>query len=162
MLISGSKPPIVVSEVFMLARCARTSALPSTSRVDSAVNAKKGPDRGSWTEFSVRKWYLDQISKAFRLGDPRSPSLKLVVLAETKIITRSSGDAPSARAASSRPATGRRRITESLRQQVIQCYTRENMGAQAVGDELGLAKSTVLRILKQGDIDIRPQGVRIT
>lgn len=36
------------------------------------------------------------------------------------------------------------------------------MGAQAVGDELGLAKSTVLRILKQGDIDIRPQGVRIT
>ncbi len=35
------------------------------------------------------------------------------------------------------------------------------MGAQAVGDELGLAKSTVLRILKQAQVDIRPRGRHI-
>lgn len=63
---------------------------------------------------------------------------------------------------SPRPTPRRRRITESLRQAVIQHYTRENMGAQAVGDELELAKSTVLRILKQADVDIRPQGRRLT
>lgn len=35
------------------------------------------------------------------------------------------------------------------------------MGAKAVGDELGLAKSTVLRVLKQAEVDIRPQGKRL-
>lgn len=85
----------------------------------------------------------------------------LVVLAETKIITRRSADEASARPASPRPIAGRRRVTESLRQQVVQHYTRDNLGAQAVGDELGLAKSTVLRILKQAQVDIRPRGRRI-
>jgi hypothetical protein len=37
-----------------------------------------------------------------------------------------------------------------------------NISAQAVGDEFGRTESTVLRILKQADVDIRPQGRRLT
>jgi hypothetical protein len=55
-----------------------------------------------------------------------------------------------------------RRVTDSPRQHVIRRYTPENISVKAVGNEFGLAKSSVLRILKQSDVHIRPQGQRLT
>lgn len=120
------------------------------------------PGTRVWDFAGAAGWFGQWVKKKVRISLSADPDFRLVVLAETKIITRASVFEASARPARSRPSPGRRRITESLRQQVIQHYARGNVGAQAVGDELGLAKSTVLRILKQADIDIRPQGHRLT
>lgn len=84
------------------------------------------------------------------------------VLAETKTITRTVAAEASARPVAPLKVVSRTRITNSLRQHVIERYQQGQMSAQGVGEEFNLAKSTVLRILKEAGVDIRPQGRRLT
>ena len=53
----------------------------------------------------------------------------------------------------------RRRITERQRERMVELY-EGGMDSQAVADELGVAKSTVLRTLKVRGVEVRPWGVK--
>ncbi|MBY6349821.1 helix-turn-helix domain-containing protein [Rhodococcoides corynebacterioides] len=55
----------------------------------------------------------------------------------------------------------RSRITERVRQEAVELYM-SGISAVEVAERLDLGKSTVLRILKQADVAIRPQGPRLT
>ena len=56
----------------------------------------------------------------------------------------------------------RARVTERLRRQVVERYERGDVSALGVGEELGLGKATVLRILKAAGVTVRPQGQRLS
>lgn len=91
------------------------------------------------------------------------PGLNFVVLAEAKIITRAVPPETSARRRDEQPRTSSRtRVTNDLRRQVITRYQSGSCSAQACADEFAIAKATVLRILKQAGVSVRPQGQRIT
>jgi hypothetical protein len=51
----------------------------------------------------------------------------------------------------------RRRITASTRAEVVEHYGA-GMSCRRVADTLGLGRTTVLTILKDAGVDIRPQG----
>lgn len=87
----------------------------------------------------------------------------VVVLAQAKTNTLRPRLQSSARSTDqlSKP-TVRTRVTDKLRQQVVNRYQAGNISAQAVAEELGIGKATVLRILKQADVPVRPHGQRIT
>ena len=53
----------------------------------------------------------------------------------------------------------RPRITERQRDRMVELY-EGGMDSQAVADEVGVAKSTVLRTLKARGVEIRPWGVK--
>lgn len=100
-------------------------------------------------------------------GTPVRPkpngSSVFVVLAEAKIITRAVPPETSARRRDEQPRTSSRtRVTNDLRRQVITRYQSGSCSAQACADEFAIAKATVLRILKQAGVSVRPQGQRIT
>lgn len=106
----------------------------------------------------------DQISKTFQARRfAESPGLKIVVLAETKPITPTDLRRPSAQQVGApEPAPVRTRITRELRLRVIGRYTSTAISAQDCAEEFGIAKATVLRILKEGGVPVRPQGQRLT
>ncbi|RNI20734.1 helix-turn-helix domain-containing protein [Flexivirga caeni] len=54
---------------------------------------------------------------------------------------------------------GRRRLREADKDEIVRRYT-SGEDARTVAEELGFAKSTVLRILRQRGIEVRPWGVR--
>lgn len=56
---------------------------------------------------------------------------------------------------------GRTRVTGKHRQQVIDLY-RAGRSALDVAEQTGLAKTTVLRILKEASVPVRKQGRRLT
>lgn len=45
------------------------------------------------------------------------------------------------------------------RTRIVELY-RTGMSSREVAAEVRLARSTVLRVLKEADVDVRPQGVR--
>ena len=49
------------------------------------------------------------------------------------------------------------RVTDRLRVEVVEAYQAGQTGRQ-VAEESGLGRSTVLGILKDADIPVRPQG----
>ncbi|WP_422879874.1 helix-turn-helix domain-containing protein [Nocardioides zhouii] len=51
----------------------------------------------------------------------------------------------------------RRRITKRERKRVIEVYAT-GMSTRAVGAQLGMSKTVVLRILHQADVQVRPRG----
>ena len=51
----------------------------------------------------------------------------------------------------------RRRITDSLRANVVDYYAR-GMTSRQVASTLGLGRTTVLEILKAANVTVRPQG----
>lgn len=51
----------------------------------------------------------------------------------------------------------RKRITAADRRRIVDLYAK-GMSTRQVGDEMSLAKSTVLRILKAEGVELRPQG----
>jgi hypothetical protein len=117
---------------------------------------RKGASTGDVAGF----WRSDQISNAFRPGDPRSPSLKFVVLAQATPNIPARLLPTSGRLQTADPGS-RIRVTERLRQQVIERYGRGDISALGVGEELGLSKAAVLRILKQAGVTVRAQGQRL-
>lgn len=63
------------------------------------------------------------------------------------------------RYASSTRAQPRLRVTKQLRVQVVEHY-RQGLSSLEVAEVLGIAKSTVLRVLKSEGEAVRPWGVR--
>ncbi len=65
------------------------------------------------------------------------------------------------------PATGgraildgrRTRMTDRLEQQIVELYGH-GWSSRSVARELGVAKATVLRVLKAAGVQVRPQGLR--
>jgi DNA invertase Pin-like site-specific DNA recombinase len=55
------------------------------------------------------------------------------------------------------PVPQRRRITERARAEVIEHYNR-GMSSRRVAATLGLGRTTVLEILKDADVALRPRG----
>ena len=53
----------------------------------------------------------------------------------------------------------RQRITAHLRADVVEHYER-GMSCRRVAATLGLGRTTVLQILKDAGVEIRPQGVK--
>lgn len=60
-----------------------------------------------------------------------------------------------------RPPTGRTRVTAKHRQRVVDLYLT-GRSALDVAEEMGLGKTTVLRILKEAAVLVRKQGRRLT
>ncbi|TWP34098.1 hypothetical protein [Leekyejoonella antrihumi] len=56
-------------------------------------------------------------------------------------------------------AHGRRRLREADKDEIISRYV-SGEDALTVAEELGFAKSTVLRIVRQRGVEVRPWGVR--
>ncbi|RNI20740.1 helix-turn-helix domain-containing protein [Flexivirga caeni] len=54
---------------------------------------------------------------------------------------------------------GRRRLREADKDEIVRRYVAGE-DARTVAEELGFAKSTVLRILRQRGVEVRPWGVR--
>ncbi len=84
----------------------------------------------------------------------------MVVLVQTNSNTRSTLAPPSDRL-KVRPAATRTRVNRKHRAKVVELYV-SGMSAPAVSDDMGLGKATVLRILKESGVPIRPRGGRIT
>jgi len=59
------------------------------------------------------------------------------------------------------PEGQRTRVTMKLRDSVVGAYT-SGLSAAEVAESTGIAKSTVLRILRASDVAIRPRGRRLT
>lgn len=59
------------------------------------------------------------------------------------------------------PPSARSRITHVQRRRVVKLYTG-GLSALAVAEEVGLAKSSVLSILKREGVEVRPQGQRMS
>lgn len=57
------------------------------------------------------------------------------------------------------PTRGRRRLREADKDEIVRRYM-SGEDARTVAEKLGFAKSTVLRIVRQRRIDVRPWGVR--
>lgn len=57
------------------------------------------------------------------------------------------------------PSSDRTRVTDQLRAEAVARY-RQGGTSRAVAAELGIAKSTVLSILQQAGVAVRPRGVR--
>ncbi len=55
------------------------------------------------------------------------------------------------------PPARRRRITASLRADVVEHYMNE-MTSRQVAVALGLGRTTVLEVLKAAGVEVRPQG----
>jgi DNA invertase Pin-like site-specific DNA recombinase len=55
------------------------------------------------------------------------------------------------------PPRQRRRITARLRAAVVEAYESGQTSRQ-VAEELALGRTTVLKILKEADVTVRPQG----
>jgi DNA invertase Pin-like site-specific DNA recombinase len=70
-------------------------------------------------------------------------------------------DVPAAGLSRYAPPEGPRkaRVTTALRADVVARYQRGG-SSREVADTCGVAKSTVLKILRSEDIDVRPWGVR--
>lgn len=80
----------------------------------------------------------------------------LVALAQIKINTPHRLRPPSDRLRIG-PSSARTRVTAKHRTSIVELYVG-GMSALAVAEEVGVAKATVLRILRQGGVGIRPQG----
>jgi len=83
-----------------------------------------------------------------------------VVLAQVKSNTLRHSSTPSGRPIRTRPT--RVRVTNELRRQVTARYQAGAVSAQTCADEFDISKGTVLRILKEAGVAVRPQGRRIT
>jgi DNA invertase Pin-like site-specific DNA recombinase len=57
----------------------------------------------------------------------------------------------------SSPASQRQRITARLRAEVIEHYD-QGMSSRRVAATLGLGRTTVLKILKTAEVEVRPRG----
>ena len=57
----------------------------------------------------------------------------------------------------SSPTSQRQRITARLRAEVIKHY-EQGMSSRRVAAALALARTTVLRILKAAEVEVRPRG----
>jgi DNA-binding transcriptional regulator LsrR (DeoR family) len=55
------------------------------------------------------------------------------------------------------PASQRQRITGRLQAEVIKHY-EQGMSSRRVAAALGLGRTTVLRILKMAEVEVRPRG----
>lgn len=58
-----------------------------------------------------------------------------------------------------RPRATRRRITASIRSEVVKRYEQQSM--REIQAAMGLARSSILKILRDADVPRRPSGVRI-
>ena len=159
-------------------RQTRTSGLYALPGVDE--NAHRGGEQGSWDlpPRARRTRPEDRIRPFLTLERPRghlswekkeprpsadrgSNDLLLVVLSGVNLNTRRSTRLPPARPIDQeRP--GRKRITQQLRQQVVEYYERGDVSTLQTAEEFEIGKSTVLRILKQSGASVRQRGQRLT
>jgi Helix-turn-helix domain of resolvase len=160
-------------------RQTRTSGLYALPGVDE--NAHRGGEQGSWDlpprarrtrpEDRIRPFltlerprgHLSWEKKEPRPSEDRgSNDLLLVVLTRLNLNTRSKGIRGSAADATPPRVRPRRRVTQTLREQVVAMYQKGGVSALQVAQELGLGKSTVLRILHDSGHVVRSQGRRLT
>jgi DNA invertase Pin-like site-specific DNA recombinase len=83
----------------------------------------------------------------------------VVVLASLNLNTQFLRPAPTDRSPASRSVNRKRRITQRDRDEVVRLYT-SGQTALEVAEALGIGKTTVLTILKQAGVEVRPRGCR--
>lgn len=81
----------------------------------------------------------------------------MVVLAQVNLNTLDQVPAPSARSTPTRPP--QRRLRRADEAKICELY-QQGMSSRRVAEEMGVAKSTVLRVLKAAKVEMRPWGVR--
>ena len=87
----------------------------------------------------------------------------LVVLAKVNFNTARQMSKPSEHEDSSQVSTrARARLTARLRLQIVEHYQSGTVSALETAERFGVGKSTVLRILRDAGVEVRPQGRRLT
>lgn len=88
---------------------------------------------------------------------PFGKTFFLVVLASLKLNIPVTRPAPSTLPRV--PVPVRRRVGQWDRDEIVRLY-ESGLSSRAVAQRVGIAKSSVLRILKEAGVEMRPRGVR--
>lgn len=93
-----------------------------------------------------------------RSVDKRSNGPPVGVLGQLNINVRFTVPPSTNRPTGSTRPDRRQRITQSVRDEVVHRYVSENQTALEIAEECGIGKTTVLKILRDGGVPVRPRG----